>query len=247
MSAVVHTSSPAEHVLAVELADRNTGNLLSRELVTGLAAAVDSVRGSDIRAVVVHGYDSFFCTGGTQDELRAIVEGRLKFDDVPLYRMFLDCEVPVIAAMQGHALGGGLAMGMFADVAVLSEESVYAANFMKYGFTPGMGATYILPLKLGPALAWEMLLTARNYRGSELRQRGVGFAVLKRSDVIAHAIKTAKEMAEKPRESLVLLKRNLTARIVAELPAAVAAEIEMHKTSFALPQVRERIETMFRQ
>ena len=78
----------------------------------------------------------------------------------------------MISAMQGHALGGGLAFGCFADIIVMGVECIYSANFMKYGFTPGMGATYIIPRKFGEVLGTEMLLTAKNYYGSELKERG---------------------------------------------------------------------------
>ena len=51
--------------------------------------------------------------------------------------------------MQGHGIGGGFVVGLFADFVILSRESVYSTNFMKYKFTPGMGATYIVPKKIG--------------------------------------------------------------------------------------------------
>ena len=246
MSEVVHLTSPESNLAVVELADRANSNLFSRELVEGLFRCFDQIRAnSEFRAVVVHGYDSLFCTGGTKDELLGIFEGRIQFTDVPLYRLFLDCELPVIAAMQGHALGGGFMLGLFADVVVLAEESLYGANFMKYGFTPGMGATLVLPCKLGPALAAEMLLTAENYSGGMLRERGVTFPVVKRKEVIPTALRLARQIADKPLVSLKLLKRQLTSQLVAELPGAVEAEREMHAISFAQPEVRRRIEALF--
>jgi polyketide biosynthesis enoyl-CoA hydratase PksI len=246
MGGVVNLSYAGPHVAVVELADREHSNLFSRELVEGLVAGFAEVRENrEVRAVVVHGYDSIFCAGGTREELLRLQEGRVRFDDVPLYRIFLDCEVPVVAAMQGHALGGGLVVGLYADALVLAEESLYSSNFMKYGFTPGMGATLVMPLKLGHALASEMMLTARNYYGGELRRRGVAFPVVARRDVIPTALQTAREIAEKPRASLALLKQRLNAQLVAALPEAVERELEMHAVSFALPEVRARIETLF--
>jgi len=243
---VVHVTRPAPRIAVVELADRANSNLFTRELVHELFDAFRRLReAADVHVVVVHGYDSVFCAGGTQQELLGIVEGRVKFDDIPLYRLFLDCETPVIAAMQGHALGGGLAMGLFADVVMLAEESLYSLNFMKYGFTPGMGSTLVAPRKLGAALASEMFFSARGYHGGELRQRGVPFPVLKRQDVIPAAMRLAQEIAEKPLVSLKLLKRRLNADLAAELDAAIREEVGMHEISFAQPEVRRRIETLF--
>lgn len=70
-------------------------------------------------------------------------------------------DIPVISAIQGHASGGGMLFGLYADVVLLAEEGVYSATFTKYGFTPGMGATYILPERFGKLLANEMMLTAK--------------------------------------------------------------------------------------
>lgn len=246
MSPVVNVSGPLPHITVIELADRPNMNQFTRELVIGLAQALDAAQADpDTRVVVLHGFDNVFCTGGTRDELLGIHERKIRFDDMPLYRLLLDCKIPVIAAMQGHALGGGLVMGLFADVVVLAEEAIYSANFMKYGFTPGMGATLILPEKFGVALAAEMMLTAGGYQGGELARRGVGVQVVKRKEVIALALRLARDMADKPRVSLMLLKQHLTARICAALPATVAAERLMHETTFAGNEVRERIETRF--
>lgn len=248
MSSVVHLAYPDPRIAVIEMADRGHSNQFTHALVEGLAKCIAAAQANpQARAVVVHGYESIFCTGGTRDELLGIFDGKIHFDDVPLYRIFLDCELPVISAMQGHALGGGLIMGLFADLVILAEESLYSANFMKYGFTPGMGSTLVLPEKFGPVLASEMLFTARGYHGGDLARRGVGFPVLKRSEVIPAALRMAGDLAEKPLPSLKLLKRRLTESLSARLPAAVKAELEMHKISFAQPEIRERIQSLFGQ
>jgi polyketide biosynthesis enoyl-CoA hydratase PksI len=246
MESVVAISNPIAHVVTVEMCDRPNSNQLTAALVSSLMTEFARIGADpDVHAVIIHGFDSIFCTGGTQAELLSIVDGGLHFDAIPFYRLLLDCEVPVIAAMQGHALGGGLVFGMYADIVLLAEEAVYSANFMKYGFTPGMGATSILPAKLGSALASEMMLTAQSYRGSQLRDRGVPFVVHKRAEVLPAALRIARELASKPRLSLQMLKRNLTARLAADLSAAVKLEIDMHMVTFAQPGVRERIEQQF--
>jgi polyketide biosynthesis enoyl-CoA hydratase PksI len=243
---VVHLEKASPKIAVVTLEDRDNRNMFSRGLVTELMAVFRTVAEDPaLHAVVVQGYDHLFSAGGTQQELLDIFERKVNFTDLPLYRLFLDCPIPVIAAMQGHALGGGLAMGLFADLILMSEESIYSANFMKYGFTPGMGSTLILQEKLGTALASEMLLTAANYHGGELARRGVPFPVVKRRDVLPTAMRQAADLAEKPLVALKLLKRRLTARIIEQLPAAIEEELKMHEISFAQPEVRHRIETLF--
>jgi polyketide biosynthesis enoyl-CoA hydratase PksI len=226
--------------------DRVHKNTFSKELIDGLLEAFAAIEASNVyKVVVLTGYDSYFASGGTREGLLAIHEGREKFTDKNVYSLALDCKIPVIAAMQGHGIGGGFIMGLFADFVILSRESVYTTNFMKYGFTPGMGATCILPRKLGISLTEELLINSGTYRGAELEKRGIPFPVLPRAEVLGHALELARQIAEKPRYSLILLKDHLVAPIREELPSIVEREVMMHEKTFHQPEVRERINALF--
>jgi polyketide biosynthesis enoyl-CoA hydratase PksI len=233
-------------IVQITMQDRVNKNTFSKELIAGLMQAFKLV-GSDARyrVAVLTGYDSYFCSGGTQDALLTLHEGRSKFTDMNIYSAPLDCEIPVISAMQGHGIGGGFVFGLFADCVVLSRESVYTTNFMKYGFTPGMGATCVLPKKLGIALTEEMLMSARTYRGADLEKRGVPFTVLPRAEVLQYAHQLARDLAEKPRISLVTLKHHLVAEMRAQLPGVIEQEVAMHDKTFHQPEVKERIQSVF--
>lgn len=234
------------HVVQIRMQDRVAKNTFSDALTRGLMEAFAQVeREEECKVVILTGYDTYFASGGTQEQLLGLSDGRGAFTDRALYSLPLLCPVPVISAMQGHGVGGGFVLGMFADLAVLARESIYTTNFMRYGFTPGMGATFILPHKLGLALATEMMLTANNYRGEELQQRGIAFPVLPRERVVAHALELADALADKPRGSLVALKAHLTAHLREGLPATVAQEVAMHAVTFAQPEVKARIATLF--
>ncbi|WP_024834394.1 polyketide synthase [Ruminiclostridium josui] len=233
-------------IILLTMQDRLNKNTFSEELMFGLVQAFEKIRENlTCKVVILTGYDSYFASGGTQDSLIGIYEGKLKFTDGNIYSLALDCRVPVISAMQGHGIGGGFVMGIYSDFIILSRESVYTANFMKYGFTPGMGATYILQKKLGFSLAEELLLNGGTYRGAELEKRGVPFAVLPREEVLEYAIQLAREVAEKPRVSLITLKDHLVAQIREELPTIIKQELEMHEKTFHQPEVKDRIMTLF--
>ncbi|AOZ49065.1 polyketide synthase [Chromobacterium vaccinii] len=243
---VVAVENALPGVALIRMQDRANKNTFTFEMIDRLTEAfAEAGARQDVRAVVLTGYDSYFSSGGTQEGLRDLFEGRYRFTDKDLYSVALNCPLPVVAAMQGHGIGGGFVLGLFADLAVLARESVYTANFMKYGFTPGMGATLVLPEKLGPALAQEMMLGAGNYRGEELQRRGAPFPVLPREQVLPHALELAASLAEKPRQSLVALKRHLSASLRARLPAFIEQELELHEQTFHQPEVRERIEALF--
>lgn len=230
---VVELKELGAGIMQIKMQDRIHKNTFSESLSEGLIAAFDSVKANKLcKVVILTGYDSYFASGGTQEALLHLSEGKNKFSDRDLYSLALNCPVPVISAMQGHGIGGGFVMGLFADFVVLSRESIYTTNFMKYGFTPGMGATFILPQKLGIGLAEEMLLGARNYRGEELRQRGIPFAVLPREDLVPYVLELAEVLAEKPRVSLVTLKDHLVAGLRENLAKAIFQEVIMHEKTF---------------
>lgn len=233
-------------IVQLTMQDRVHKNTFSDEMVQGLIQAFASIRANaSWKAVILTGYESYFCSGGTQEALLALQEGKGKFTDVNIYSLALDCAIPVIAAMQGHGIGGGFVMGLYADFIILSRESVYTTNFMKYGFTPGMGATYILPKKLGFSLAQELLLNAGRYRGAELEKRGIPFPVLPRDEVLPYALQVARQLAEKPRVSLITLKDHLVVALRKELAGVIAQEVDMHEKTFHQPEVKERIVSLF--
>lgn len=245
-STVVELRDMGAGVASITMHDKVSKNTFSIELAEGLIEAFAAVRGeAHIKVVILTGYDSYFASGGTKEALLYLSEGKGKFTDRDLYSLALNCPVPVISAMQGHGIGGGFVMGLFADFPILSRESIYTTNFMKYGFTPGMGATFIVPHKLGISLAQEMMIVARTYRGEELQKRGVPFPVLPRADVMPYALELAATIAEKPRVSLVTLKDHLVAPLRAGLPLAIRQEVAMHEMTFHQPEVKERIEALF--
>lgn len=244
LSEVVTLKLHEEMIAEITLTDKKSHNTFSAEFIRDLTAVFQNLP-AQTKVVILHGYDNYFCCGGTQTELLDLAEGKNTFNDHPFYRILLDCELPTIAAMQGHALGGGLVLGCYADIIILAEESLYSANFMKYGFTPGMGATYILPKKLGETLANEMMFSARNYHGEELGKRNGNIKVVKKENVIKEALILAKEIAEKPLPSLKLLKKQCAQSIKKALPLVIEQELAMHEISFRLPEVKENIKKLF--
>lgn len=232
-SEVVRLSFPSPAIAVVALEDGENRNMFSAGFIRGLQDAFAKVRRSaEAKVVVVHGFASWFCSGGTPDTLDEIRHGQTMFTDTDVFRLLLDCELPTIAAMQGHALGGGLTFGLYADLPLMAEHAFYAGNFMSHGFTPGVGATFLFPEKLGKVLGTEMLFTARRYRGSELRDRGVEVQVLNGTEVIPHALELARELAEKPLPQLKLLKRRLSQGVRQGVAQAIDEELMMHRIVF---------------
>lgn len=240
------------NIAVVAMEEREYGNTFTERFIRGLKGVFTKIRGdTEIKTVIVHGYDNYFCCGGTKQELRELHEEyankgkKVQFTDSGFHDLFPRCQVPVIAAMQGHALGAGLAWGCTADIIVMGEQCIYSANFMKYGFTPGFGATYLIPKRFGNTLGNEMLFTARNYYGRELKERGVPVKIVPKQVVIQTAFQVANDLVDKPLISLKVLKENLTRYIRMELSEAIKKELEMHTVTFGQPEVCTRIDQLF--
>lgn len=180
------------------------------------------------KVVLLTGLTDHFCSGASRETLADLAAGRLAPTELTLARDVLAHPLPFVAAAEGHAIGGGLALLAACDLAVIARDARYGATFMNLGITPGMGMTVLLETVLGRPLAHELLFTGDVRRGATFIP-GVHFnAVLPRAAVRGHALLLARALAEKPRESLRQLKAALAAPRVAAVEAALGREAQMH-------------------
>ena len=246
-SKVVQLVDLGNGVVQITMNDEENRNSFSQELVKELFQCFQRVReNKSYKVVILAGTTHYFGTGVTGQQLMSTFQRESNFTTekvTELLTLALNCPIPVIAAIEGHALGGGFAIGLYADLIVLSRESFYASNFMKYGFIPGAGAIFILLKKLGVELGQEMAYTARNYRGEELEKRGVPFPVLPRKEVLKFAKEIANEIAKKTRLSLVTLKKYLVSEVRNKLYEVLPKEVEMQEITFHQPEVKALIES----
>ncbi len=246
MDEVIEIKEIEEGIVQIKMQDKSAKNTFSQALMQGLVAAFQEVSNNlKYKVVILTGYDNYFCCGGTKEELLSIHNKELKFSDLKFFTLPLHCKIPVIAAMQGHAIGGGFVFGLYADFAFFSKEYIYTANFMRYGFTPGMGGTLLVPLKIGEPLGSEMLYTAENYSGGQLKELGTKVPVYPQKEVLSKAMELAKKISQKPRKSLVTLKHHLTRELREKLPALIEQELKMHEITFHQKEVAEQIDRLF--
>lgn len=238
----VHWDAP---VARVGMQDAANGNRITPALRESLPAVLrDAASRPDIRVIVLTGLPNVFCAGGTREDLIAEGEARTPagWDFV---RAAAECPLPVVAAVQGHAIGGGLLLALYADAVVLSEDSSYAANFLTYGFTPCLGATALLPSSLGPVLGTEMLYTGRPYRGRELADRGAQILVTAHDQVVPRAMAMARRIAAAPGTTLRLLKGQLSAPARERALSALNDELANHKATLASAEAQQRIAALY--
>ena len=177
-------------ILEVRLEDREARNMFTDGFIAGVNEVFAHIaQDTHYKVVVLTGYDNYFASGGTREGLLSIQEGKSKFTDTKIYQLAMECKLPVIAAMQGHGIGGGWSLGMFADFILFSKERKYVSPYMNYGFTPGAGATFIFPQRMGYDLTRETMFTADEYSGITFDERGTHLPVLSKDEVLTTAIR----------------------------------------------------------
>jgi polyketide biosynthesis enoyl-CoA hydratase PksI len=240
---IVYLEATGQGIVTVALCDRENRNAFSERFVEELKDCLDAAADDPgTKVVVLRGLPDVFAAGATREMLGRLARGEIPATDIVLTKSLLEVPVPTISAMQGHATGGGLALGFAADIIVCAKESRYGASFMNMGFTPGMGITGLLEHALSPAVAHELLYTGEFRKGSALGDRGSINHVLPRSQVLDKAYDIAAQIADKPRVSLELLKRTLSIGRRQKFEESRTVEALMHAITFSQRDVVDRIE-----
>lgn len=244
MSAAIELEQSKSGLAVVRMRAERTKNAMTPRFVSDLLAAVrHAALAPTTKVIVLEGLPEVFSSGASPELLRAFSRGELQPTEISLPRALLDLPVPLVAAMEGHAIGGGLALGLCADIVVIARESRYGATFMDFGFTPGMGTTQLLFHVVSPAVAFEMLLTGEPKKGSSLANAGFN-AVLPRAEVVPHCRALAERIADKPRLAIEVLKRTLAMRRRRAFEETYTTETLMHHATFGKEEVLLRIEEL---
>lgn len=239
----VVVSRDAGGVATVSMQDQEGRNSFTEAFVHELLRGLNELaEDPDVKVVMLVGLPDVFASGAPRELLVRLARGEVMPSDIVLSKAILDQPVPVIAAMEGHATGGGLALGLCADIVLMARESRYGASFMNMGFTPGMGITRLLEHVLSPAQAHELLYSGEFRRGADFAVRsGVNY-VLPRAEIREKAFDVAARIAEKPRVALETLKRYLSLDRRRAFEETRTLETMMHEITFRQDAARQRIE-----
>jgi enoyl-CoA hydratase/carnithine racemase len=178
--------------VAVVTLDKPPNNHVSVELMRDLADALDALDAdAGSRCTVLQAAGKAFCAGADftgGDSVAAGQDGVGALYDQAI-RLF-SVEKPIVAAVQGAAVGAGLGLALVADFRVAAPEARFAANFVKLAFHPGFGLTHTLPRVIGPQKAALMFLTGRRVKGEEALAIGLADEVVPLQDLRGAALAT---------------------------------------------------------
>ena len=182
------------HVATVEIR-RGPNNFFDKDTLGRVADCLAELAEGATRAVVLCSEGKNFCAGAdfSGSAAQLIGDGGPHLYDVAI-RLF-EQPLPIVAAVQGAAIGGGLGLALAADFRVASPESRFSANFAQLGFHQGFGLSVTLPLVVGHQAAIDLLYTGRRIGGEEAMRIGLCDDLVSASDLRERAILRAIDIA----------------------------------------------------
>jgi enoyl-CoA hydratase/carnithine racemase len=246
----VAQSRPAAGVALLTLSLPEMRNAMTAEMTVAWDHAVaDVMADGDVRAVVLTGAGSAFCSGA---DLSWLDQGRahentpdqLRSKLLPFYRSWLsarDIAVPVIAAVNGPAVGAGLCLALACDVRYAAPTATFSAPFSQIGTHAGLGATWLLREAIGMSRTREMLYTGRTVGAYEAVNWGLASAVA--DDVVSFAVGMAEKIAHAAPIAVRLTKSTL-AQVEHGLEASLRAEALAQAVTLASEDIHEGIDAV---
>jgi 2-(1,2-epoxy-1,2-dihydrophenyl)acetyl-CoA isomerase len=221
-------------------------NAVNPALAASLPDALDEAAADDmVRVVVLTGAGRAFCAGLDLRDPAMLGERTLP-ERLDAYgwvgRWVLAvrrCEKPVIAAVNGPAVGAGFGLTLACDVRLVADAATLAAGYVRRGLSPDAGVSYFLPRLVGASRAADIIFTGRDVDAAEAERIGLASTVLPAARFAESVAEYAGRIAAASPVALALTKRLLTESPDAPLEAHLRAELTHIKTCFATPAVRE--------
>ena len=217
-------------------------NALCAALIRELGRALDAFETDDaIGAVVITGSDRAFAAGADIKEMSG-----LSYMDVYLSDFITDgwerittCRKPIIAAVAGHALGGGCEVAMMCDTIIAADTAKFGQPEILLGVIPGSGGTQRLTRFVGKAKAMDMILTGRTMDAAEAERSGLVSRVVPADKLLDEALGVAKRIAEMSRPSVMIAKEAVNRAYETSLAEGVRFERRVFHSLFATQDQKE--------
>ena len=221
-------------------------NALTQHMFARLSEAVaEAEKDSNLRVLIIRGdSSSVFCAGDDLEELVAMDLVQVKEFLTRVQNIFTRLEelpLPVIAAVEGYALGGGLELALACDLILVSSSAVLGLPETGLGVIPGLGGTIRLPRRVGLGRARELIYSGRTVQADEAKAIGLVEAVYRSDEFDGKVMEFVGSLVSKSPTSLALAKITINRGMDASLETGLVLEREAFATCFALPDAREGI------
>src|ERR1700735_2897701 len=224
-----------------------TRNALDRELHAALLSAVRSVATDpEVRAVIVTGSGTAFSAGGDFDLIEEMQENTdLRQATLrrsrSLFWSLVSLEIPVIAAVNGPAVGAGATLALLSDIVLMAEQAYLAEPRVSIGLVPGDGSAILWPLLAGIPAARAYLFTGDRMPAAEAHRLGLVHRVIERDALLDEAMELADRLAGLSPHAVRATKRALTLQVEASALAGFELAIDAESQSFDTPELRATV------
>ena len=201
-------------------------NAFSPGMITLWREFLEEAKADDrVHAIIITGKGDTFCSGG---DVREMAEGKLKSWNMKnflwegVHRIVLtmeDLDKPVIAAINGAAMGAGLDMALMCDLRVCSDKAKLAESYVMMGLVPGDGGAYFLPRVVGQPKALELLLTGDVLGADEALKIGLVNRVVPHERLMKETVGLAEKIASRPPLAIRMMKRAVYQGVTSSLRA----------------------------
>ena len=232
---------PSDDVVVFRINRPQVRNALNLEVRVRLADEITRFGADEtVRCLIVTGSDAAFAAGADIGEMAEAGPVEVMARNVQKYwRAISDCPKPLIAAVEGFALGGGLELALCADIIVAGEGARLGLPEVKVGILPGGGGTQKLARLIGGKRAMLLLLTGRMFSAAEAASMGVISEIAPTGQALARAIEIAREIAAMPPISVMQIKEIVNAGLNAPLDTALMLERKAFQLQFATGDQKE--------
>ncbi len=232
---------PSNDIVVFRINRPQVRNALNLDVRVRLADEVTRLAAdAAIRCLIITGSDAAFAAGADIGEMAEAGPVEVMARNVQKYwRAITDCPKPMIAAVEGFALGGGLELALCADIIVAGEGAKLGLPEVKVGILPGGGGTQKLARLVGAKRAMLLLMTGRMFSAAEALSMGVVSEVAPTGQALARAIEIAKEIAAMPPISVMQIKEIVNAGLNAPLDTALMLERKAFQLQFATSDQKE--------
>jgi len=225
-----------------------TGNTAVPEFL----AAIDRIHDDrSVRAVILAANGSSFSAGGDIKEMARQSTPEVGLLDIRqdyrrgIQRLALalyDIEVPVVAAVNGHAMGAGLDLACMCDIRIASERAKFAESFVKLGIVPGDGGAWLLQRIIGPSRAAELTYTGDVIDAQQALAWGLVSRVVPHEELMTAANDVAQRIAANPSHAVRLSKRLMREAVHARLDTVLELSAAFQAMSHKAPDHREAVD-----
>lgn len=217
----------SESILWVQLNRPATKNAMTSAMYITLAELFDGVAKDDeIRVVLWHGAGDSFCAGNDVADFLKNPPGPGESPQALLIKALINFDKPIVAAVQGAAVGGGTTMLTHCDFVYAGESAKFQMPFVNLALVPEFGSSYTIPARAGYLRAAELILTGQSFDAREAADLGVVTRVVADQELLATATDTARKLAQKPPAALEACKRLMKRSTREQLEQAVKHENE---------------------